>query len=51
MRRYTVPTIQENLIHIPMKRFSNQTLERVRRFHVLNGKEIRSFAQRFIQDI
>jgi hypothetical protein len=34
-----------------MKRFSNQTLERVRRFHVLNGKEIRSFAQRFIQDI
>ncbi|GJL78267.1 MAG: hypothetical protein NPINA01_12560 [Nitrospinaceae bacterium] len=41
----------KNLIHIPMKRFSNQTLERVRRFHVLNGKEIRSFAQRFIQDI
>ena len=42
---------QKTLIHIPMKRFSNQTLERVRRFHVLNGKEIRSFAQRFIQDI
>ncbi len=42
---------KKNLIHIPMKRFSNQTLERVRRFHVLNGKEIRSFAQRFIQDV
>ena len=42
---------KKNMIHIPMKRFSNQTLERVRRFHVLNGKEIRSFAQKFIQDI
>ena len=42
---------KKNLIHLPMKRFSNQTLERVRRFHVLNGKEIRSFAQRFIQDV
>ena len=41
----------KNMIHIPMKRFSNQTIERIRRFHVLNGKEIRSFAQRFIQDI
>jgi hypothetical protein len=42
---------KKNIIHLPMKRFSNQTLERVRRFHVLNGKEIRSYAQRFIQDI
>ncbi len=42
---------EKTMIHLPMKRFSNQTLERVRRFHVLNGKEIRSFAQRFIQDI
>ena len=42
---------KKNIIHIPMKRFSNQTLEKVRRFHVLNGKQIRSFAQRFIQGI
>ena len=42
---------KKNIIHIPMKRFSNQTLEKVRRFHVLNGKQIRSFAQRFIQEI
>jgi hypothetical protein len=42
---------KKNLIPSPMKRFSNQALERVRRFHVLNRKEIRSFAQRFIQDI
>ena len=42
---------KKNIIHIPMKRFSNQTLEKVRRFHVLNGKQMRSFAQRFIQEI
>ena len=42
---------QKRIIHIPMKRFSNQTIEKVRRFHVLNGKEIRSFAQHFIQEL
>ncbi len=40
----------KTLIPLPMKRFSQQTLERVRRFHVLNGRELRSFAHRFIQD-
>jgi hypothetical protein len=33
----------KSIIHIPLKRFSNQTIEKVRRFHVLNGKQIRSF--------
>jgi hypothetical protein len=42
---------KKRILHIPLKRFSAQTIERVRRFHVLNGKEIRSFASRFIQDI
>ena len=41
----------KSIIHIPLKRFSNQTIEKVRRFHVLNGKEIRSFANHFIQDL
>ena len=41
----------KKIIHIPLKRFSNQTIEKVRRFHVLNGKNIRSYAQRFIQDL
>ena len=39
------------MIHLPLKRFSNQTIEKVRRFHVLNGKDIRSYAKRFIQDL
>ncbi len=42
---------KKRIIHIPLKRFSVQTIEKVRRFHVLNGKHIRSFATRFIQDI
>ena len=41
----------KRIIHLPLKRFSNQTIEKVRRFHVLNGKDIRSYAQRFIQDL
>ncbi len=42
---------KKNIIHIPLKRFSSQTIEKVRRFHVLNGKQIRSFARNFIQDL
>ncbi|MCH8156603.1 MAG: hypothetical protein IID18_02440 [Nitrospinae bacterium] len=42
---------KKHIIHIPLKRFSNQTIEKVRRFHVLNGREIRSFAQHFIQEL
>jgi len=45
-RRY-----DKKIIHLPLKRFSNQTIEKVRRFHVLNGKDIRSYAKRFIQDL
>ena len=41
----------KSIIHIPLKRFSNQTIEKIRRFHVLNGKEIRSFANHFIQGL
>jgi len=42
---------KKRILHIPLKRFSVQTIEKVRQFHVLNGKHIRSFATRFIQDI
>ena len=42
---------KKRIIHIPLKRFSNQMLEKIRQFHVLNGKEIRSFARNFIQDM
>lgn len=41
---------KKNLVYIPMKRFSLQVLDRIRKFHVLNGKEVRSYAVNFIQD-
>lgn len=37
------------LVTIPLSRFSGQTLDRLRRFHVLNGHEIRSYAAKFIR--
>jgi hypothetical protein len=38
------------LVTIPLSRFSGQTVERLRRFHVLNGHEIRSYAAKFIRE-
>ena len=38
------------LVSIPLSRFSGQTVDRLRRFHVLNGQEIRSYAARFIRE-
>src|SRR5207244_3728601 len=37
-------------VHLPLKRFSGQLVERLRTFHVLNGKEVRSYAAEFIRD-
>jgi hypothetical protein len=45
MRRYG-----RRLVTIPLSRFSGQTIERLRRFHVLNGHDIRSYAAKFIRD-
>jgi hypothetical protein len=44
-RRY-----ERRLVTIPLSRFSGQTIEKLRRFHVLNGHEIRSYAAKFIRD-
>ncbi|WP_237226668.1 hypothetical protein [Rubinisphaera sp. JC750] len=39
----------KKLIHVPMKRFSQQTIQQLRMFHVLNGQEVRSYAAHFIR--
>ena len=44
-RRY-----HRKLIHLPLKRFGGQLIERLREFHVLNGKHVRSYAADFIRD-
>jgi hypothetical protein len=38
------------IVHLPLKRFGGQLIERLRRFHVLNGKPVRSYAADFIRD-
>ncbi len=38
------------LVHLPLKRFSGSLVERLRRFHVLNGKPVRSYAADYIRD-
>ena len=44
-RRY-----RKQLVFLPMKRFSAATIDRLRRFHVLNSREVRSYAGRYIRD-
>ena len=39
------------LVHLPLKRFSGALLERLRTFHVLNGKQVRSYAADYIRDL
>jgi hypothetical protein len=41
---------KKHLVWIPLSTFSTETLTRLRRFHVLNGKDVRSWASRFIGD-
>jgi hypothetical protein len=38
------------IVHLPLKKFSGQLVERLRQFHVLNGKIVRSYAAEFIRD-
>jgi hypothetical protein len=39
------------IVHLPLKRFSGQVIERLRTFHVLNGKDVRSYAAQFIREM
>jgi hypothetical protein len=41
---------RRQIVHLPLKRFSLQTLDRLRHFHVLNGKDVRSYASKYIRD-
>jgi hypothetical protein len=39
----------KKLIHVPLGRFSQETIQQLRIVHVLNGKEVRSYAAHFIR--
>ncbi len=39
----------KKLVHVPLGRFGQETIQQLRMVHVLNGKQIRSFAAHFIR--
>lgn len=39
----------KKLIHVPLSRFSQETVAQLRMFHVLNGQQVRSYAAHFIR--
>ena len=40
---------KKQLVHVPLGQFSGATVQQLRMVHVLNGREIRGFAQHFIR--
>lgn len=40
----------KRLLHLPLSRFAGRTVDRLRVAHVLNGKEVRSYAAAFIRE-
>jgi hypothetical protein len=45
----TAKVLGRHVVHLPLSTFSARTLEKLRRFHVLNGRAVRSWAARFIR--
>jgi hypothetical protein len=40
---------RRQLVHVPLSQFSDETVQRLRMVHVLNGKQVRSYAAQFIR--
>ncbi|MCA9024812.1 MAG: hypothetical protein KDA86_06335 [Planctomycetaceae bacterium] len=41
----------KRLVHVPLAHFSQETVGQLRTFHVLNGQEVRSYAEHFIRRV
>lgn len=39
----------KRLVHVPLSQFSQETIQQLRMFHVLNGRQVRSYAEHFIR--
>ncbi len=39
------------ILHVPLSRFSQETLNQLRHFHILNGQKVRSFAANYIRKV
>ncbi|MFP6677731.1 MAG: hypothetical protein VB878_21775, partial [Pirellulaceae bacterium] len=42
---------KKHWVHLPLGQFSDATIQQLRHLHVLNGKEVRSFAAHFIRRV
>jgi hypothetical protein len=42
--------MRRKILYLPLQRFSGQTIERLRHFHVLNGREVRTWAAPFVRE-
>ncbi len=42
---------KKHLIHVPLNSFSDQQVQQLRMVHVLNGSEVRSYAEEFIRRV
>jgi hypothetical protein len=41
----------KSLVHVPMSQFSDEKIAELRTVHVLNGKQVRSYAAHFIRKV
>ncbi|MGD9856317.1 MAG: hypothetical protein AB7U20_15335 [Planctomycetaceae bacterium] len=41
----------KRLVHVPLRHFSQETIQQLRTFHVLNGQQVRSYAEHFIRKV
>jgi hypothetical protein len=49
--RHLAKRFGKKLIHVPLAKFSQETIQQLRVFHVLNGQPVRSFAANFIRKV
>ncbi len=49
--RWLAKRYKKKIVHIPLSRFSKQMVDRLRVFHVLNGKQVRSYAAKYIREL
>jgi len=47
--RRLVKRYGRKLVHVPLAHFSQETIQQLRMFHVLNGRAVRSYAEHFIR--
>lgn len=47
--RRTAKRFRRRLVHIPLSQFNDAMVQQLRMVHVLNGREVRSFAEHFIR--